>query len=182
MLAQDCKSSLPLHWVLTQPLSETQLILQWYIYVSQGLCVPYTQTKPSVLTMQWERQCGCSMQPTTKNCATQPKKALFNPKLEAGSGLGHERRHTHPADILVESRGVHKVKQLLLIFQCLLRLTKCYFLRRSHSQISRWYWGNEKFNPMAYLWWAVLELCATNWSWTTDTFSKLNQLHHLQLI
>ena len=31
------------------------------------------------------------------------KKALLNPKLEAGAGLGHERRHTRPADILIPS-------------------------------------------------------------------------------
>ncbi|KAL5499538.1 hypothetical protein EMCRGX_G010973 [Ephydatia muelleri] len=31
------------------------------------------------------------------------KRALLNPKLEAGAGLGHERRLTRPADILIPS-------------------------------------------------------------------------------
>ena len=31
------------------------------------------------------------------------KRALLNPKLEAGAGLGHERRHTRSADILIPS-------------------------------------------------------------------------------
>ena len=31
------------------------------------------------------------------------KRALLNPKLEAGTGLGHERRLTRPADILIPS-------------------------------------------------------------------------------
>ena len=33
------------------------------------------------------------------------KTALLNPKLEAGAGLGHERRLTRPADILVHDMG-----------------------------------------------------------------------------
>ena len=31
------------------------------------------------------------------------KKALYNPKLEAGSGLGHDQKQSRPADILVNN-------------------------------------------------------------------------------
>ena len=33
------------------------------------------------------------------------KKALYNPKLEAGSGLGHDQKQSRPADILVYNWG-----------------------------------------------------------------------------
>ena len=33
------------------------------------------------------------------------KKALYNPKLEAGSGLGHDQKQSRPADILVNNWG-----------------------------------------------------------------------------
>ena len=31
------------------------------------------------------------------------KRAFLNPKLEAGAGVGHERKLTRPADILIPS-------------------------------------------------------------------------------
>ena len=34
------------------------------------------------------------------------KKALYNPKLEAGSGLGYDQKRTRPADILVNNWGI----------------------------------------------------------------------------
>ena len=33
------------------------------------------------------------------------KRALLHPKMEAGGGLGHDRRLTRPADILIPSTG-----------------------------------------------------------------------------
>ena len=33
------------------------------------------------------------------------KQALYNPKLEAGSGLGHDQKQSIPADILINNWG-----------------------------------------------------------------------------
>ena len=33
------------------------------------------------------------------------KKALYNPKLEAGGGLGHDQKQSRPANILVNNWG-----------------------------------------------------------------------------
>ena len=35
------------------------------------------------------------------------KRALYNPKLEAGSGLGHDQKQSRPADILVNNWGIN---------------------------------------------------------------------------
>ena len=35
------------------------------------------------------------------------KRALYNPKLEAGSGLGHDQKRSRPADILVNNWGIN---------------------------------------------------------------------------
>ena len=45
------------------------------------------------------------------------KKAMYNPKLEAGSGLGHDQKQSRPADILVNNWGFNG-KLLRSIYLC----------------------------------------------------------------
>ena len=64
------------------------------------------------------------------------KRALLNPKLEAGAGLGHERRLTRPANILIPSWSTSD-KPAAIDVSSLLRLNQAFCLKREWLQVQQ---------------------------------------------
>ena len=64
------------------------------------------------------------------------KRALLNPKLEAGAGLGHERRLTRPADILIQA-GPMVISLQPLMCPSPLRLNQTFCLKRVWWQVQQ---------------------------------------------
>eukprot|EP00731_Ephydatia_muelleri_P030965 Em0022g479a len=63
-------------------------------------------------------------------------RALLNPKLEAGAGLGHERRLTRPANILIPSWSTSD-KPAAIDVSSLLRLNQAFCLKREWLQVQQ---------------------------------------------
>ena len=64
------------------------------------------------------------------------KRALLNPKLEAGAGLGHERRLIRPADILIQA-GPLAISLQPLMCPSLLHLNQVFCPKRVWLQVQQ---------------------------------------------